>query len=100
MQSASSVAKSVGTALKPVGIESKPVGIAIESNSANDDFEQPPDPVQRLLNRLPQKTSEEIVKRVVLALCDWRDLTSTEVGRHLEKSPQYVRERYLGTGTK
>lgn len=32
---------------------------------------------------------------MVLALCEWRDLTSTEIGRYLEKSPQYVRERYV-----
>lgn len=102
MQAAVSAAKSVGTAVKSegidpksVGIEAKPEGIKTEPKSSEDELEQPPDPVQRLLNRLPQKASEEIVKRVVLALCEWRDLTSTEIGRYLEKSPQYVRERYL-----
>ena len=87
--------KSGGIGSKSGRMAVEPETLSVEAGMIPENPEEPPDSFMTLLYKLPRKSSETQICRCVLALCRWRDLTAIEIGQYLEKSPAYIRDRYL-----
>ena len=76
-------------------IHAKPANM--DANAGSAIFEAIPTPLRFSVKslHLQRRANPDEVRKIILQLCDWRELSLTEIARYISKTDSYVQQKYV-----